>query len=147
MKKFVTAILGLILLASVFSSCSSDSGIKSDNTALYKNAIERYLYAYIKADLDTLLDSMDADGPLYPSPDVIENLRNTAESSAMEGEVIVKELTVLEESPNKTKVKASVYIRLDTSGNGDWQEDTRDTTFELTFKNGAWRLYDATEEN
>ena len=147
MKKFGTVILGLILLVSIFSSCSTDSGIENSNTALYKTAIERYLNAYIKADLDTMLDSMDADGPLYPSPDAIENLRNTAEGSAIEGEIIVKELTVLEESSTKAKVKASIYMRLDISGNGDWQEDTSDTTLDLTLKNGTWRLYDVTEEN
>jgi hypothetical protein len=146
MKKLGVVILSLILLASVFSSCSSDSGTKSSNAELYKNAIERYLKAYIKADLDTLLDSLDADGPLYPSPDTIENLRNTANGSAVEGEVIVKELTVLEESSAKAKVKATVYMHLDMSGNGDWQEDTRDVIFDLTLKNGTWRLYDATEE-
>jgi hypothetical protein len=139
-----------MLFVLVFTSCSSNSGgtssVQNDNNALYKAAIERYFNAYIKADLDTLLDSLDPEGLLYPEPETIQNLRDTAESSAVEGEAVVKDITVLEESSVKAKVKATVYMRIDMSGSGDFQEDTSDVTFDLSFKDGTWRLYNATNE-
>ena len=148
MKKLLLIALGLMLFSLALPSCSSDTGsagIGADNTLLYKIAIERYINAYIRADLDTVLDSLDPDGPMYPDPEEIQHLQDTAAESSLEGEASVTDLTILEESSNRARVRVTIFMRLDLYGEGNFEEDTSEVTIELTLKDGKWRLYDATE--
>ncbi len=129
-------------LAMIFTSCSSITGGPSGNTKeLYKAAIERYYNSVIQADTDTFLDSIDPLSSLYPPPDVIETLRTNWEDSAALGEAVVQELTIIEESAARAKVKAKVLLRVDLEQDGEFNEDTIFPTFELTFKDGTWRIF------
>jgi hypothetical protein len=154
MKRFFAVTLSIMLLVSVLASCSSNTDIPGstisntavDNKVLYKVAIERYFNAYIKADLDTVLDSLDPDGPLYPGPDAIEQLRDTAGGSAVEGEAVIQDLTVLEESASSARVKATLFMRVDLNNTGNFQEETDYPICELRFKDGMWRLFNVETE-
>jgi hypothetical protein len=115
----------------------------TDNEVLYKVAIERYFNSYIKADLDNLLDSLHPDGPMYPSPAAIEQLRATASSNALQGRAEVKDITVLEEGADRARVKVTLFMRVDVNGNGTFQEETSYPTCELRLKDGKWRLFNA----
>ena len=80
-----------------------------ENEQLYKIAIERYFNAYIKADLDTLLDALDPTGPMYPKPPAIKQLRETASNNALQGAATVREIKVIEESPNNKRERHDVH--------------------------------------
>ena len=114
----------------------------ADSTMLYKAAIERYFNAYIQADTDTLLDSLDPDGPMYPQPAAIEQLRATASGNALQGEAVVKDITVVEESADKAQVEVTLYMRVDIYSNGNFREETSYPICELRLKDGKWRLFD-----
>ena len=108
---------------------------------LYKVAIERYFNAYIKADVDTLLDSLHPDGPMHPQPAAIKQLRATASGNALPEEAVVKDITVVEESADKAQVKVTLFMRVDINKNGSFQEETSHPICELRLKAGKWRLF------
>ncbi len=115
----------------------------TSNKASYVEAIERYFNAYMKADPDALLDSLDPDGPMYPSSSAIQQLRSTAKGNAVHGEATVKDASILSESSKKAVVKVSLFMRVDIYGDGNFREETSLTTCELRLSNGKWRLYNA----
>jgi len=146
-KNLFSITLGLVLLTLIFTSCSLITGASTEsNEELYKAAIERYFNSIIQADTDSLLDSTDPLSYLYPSADVIEELRAEWKEYAAPGEAIVKELTTLEESATRATVKANLFIRADFDKNGEFDEITSNQTIELTYKNGVWRIFDRTVE-
>lgn len=120
---------------------ASAISVPTDNTPLYKAAVERYFNAYIQADLDTLLDSLDPQGPMYPQPAAIEQLRASTSGNALQGEAVVKDLTVIEDSTDTARVNVTLYMRVDVNSNGNFQEETSAVICELRFKDGKWRLY------
>ena len=126
----------------LFTSCSSITrGGSESNEELYKAAIERYFTSVIEADTDTFLDSIDPLSSIYPPPDAIADLRANWKDSAVPGEAVVQELTILEESATKAKVKVRLFLRVDLDENGEFDENTAFPTFELTFKDGIWRIF------
>jgi hypothetical protein len=135
--------LCLILAACAPGAVTSAPSVSPtpDLKAVYTAAIERYFNAYIQADLDALLDSMDPAGPLYPDAAAIEQLRATAGQNALEGEALVTALTVLEESADAASVQATLAIRVDVAGDGNFEEQTGNLTCELKFSDGKWRIY------
>ncbi|OGN99771.1 MAG: hypothetical protein A2Y58_03950 [Chloroflexi bacterium RBG_13_51_52] len=151
MKNHIFVILSLVLILLVLPSCSSngssaENDYNTDNSLLYKTALERYFNAYIQADLDALLDSLDPDGPLYPDPDDIQNLRDTAAGNSYEGKVVVSDISILEEGDGRARIKAKLYMAIDLYDNGQYQEQESYFIFELTLKGGKWRLNNAIEE-
>jgi hypothetical protein len=139
--------LSLILLAAVFPSCSSITGGAEDKDELYKEAIERYYVAVISYDVDTLLDCLDPLGPAYPDVTYIEQLRADAVGkTSPPGEILVKKLITLEESGTRAIVKVTLYMNVDFDNNGEFFEETYYPTFELTFKEGLWRIFSASVE-
>ena len=95
----------------------------------------------MKADLDTLLDSLDPNGPMYPQPAAIKQLRSTASGNALQGSAVVKDLSVLEESPDKARVRVTLFMSVDIYSNGNFREETSHPTCELRLKDGKWRLF------
>ena len=147
MKRFFIIMLSLVLTALIFTSCSLITGASgNDNDTLYKAAIERYYNSIIQADIDVLLDSIDPLSSLYPSDDVIAQLRAVWKEYAVPGEAIVKELTTLEESATRALVKATIFARTDFDKNGEFEEETSNQIIELTYKNGTWRIFNGTVE-
>jgi len=146
MKKLIMITLSFILSVLIFTSCSSSINLptEEDDTLLYKDTIERYLNALIQADTDAFLDSLDPGGPLYPGPEAIEQLRDTASESALQGEAVVDNLSVIEKLTDRVQVRAEVFSRVDMYDTGDFEEETSYFTFELTFVNGKWLIYDFT---
>ncbi len=144
MKKIITVVLSLILLTGIFSvACSSGSG-GGANTNAYKAAIDRYFQAYLDTDVDATLESMDTDSPLYPSAETIEAARSS-EDVVIKGEITVNNLVVVTESLTQATVKADIYRHVDIGETGNWEEDTTNLVFDLTYKNGAWRIYNINE--
>jgi hypothetical protein len=147
MKRFFITSLGLILSALVFTSCSSITGASAEsNEELYKAAIERYYNSIFHYDVDALLDSLDPIGLIYPDAATIEELRATTNETALHGEALVKDLTILEESATRAKVKVTLFLSVDFDNNGEFDEETYYPTFELTFKDGIWRIFNVTVE-
>ncbi|OGN97087.1 MAG: hypothetical protein A2Y89_05885 [Chloroflexi bacterium RBG_13_51_18] len=144
MKKVLNITLCFILFALVFTSCSTVTGGSSENNdeELYAAAIERYFNSVLQADLDTFLDSLDPLGRLYPAPEAIEQLRESASESALPGEAYVEEITTVEESTSRAIVDVALFMRIDFDKNGEFYEETANLTFELTFKDGVWRIFD-----
>jgi len=126
-----------IILAETVTATSAPA----DNTPLYKAAVERYFNAYLQADLDSLLDSLDPQGPMYPQPAAIEQLRTSAGGNALQGEAVVKDLTVITDNTDTARVNVTISMRVDVNGNGNFQEETDVVICELRFKDGMWRLY------
>ena len=148
MKKLLIVALSLTLFILVLPSCSSCTSTEGnssniDNSLVYKATIERYMNAYIRADLDTVLDSLDPDGPMYPSPGEIQEFQDTAAESSLEGEASITDITILEESSDHARVQVTVYMKIDLYGGGNYEEDTTEGIFELTLKDGNWRIYNA----
>jgi len=145
MKSGLLISLGLILLALIFASCSSiTGGAVESNEELYKAAIERYYVAVINYDVDTVLDCLDPLGPAYPDAASIDQLRADAiDKTSPAGEVIVKKLVTLEESGSRATVKVTLFMNVDFDNNGEFFEQTYYPTFELTFKDGLWRIFNA----
>jgi hypothetical protein len=143
---FVTLVITLILL--VLPSCSpaAENDYGSDNSLLYETLLERYFNAYIKADLDTLLDCLDPDGPLYPEPEAIQNLRDSAAGSAVKGQADASDIDILDEGDGRARVKAEIFLSIDPNNNGEYVNQVSTFIFEFTVKNGKLRLFDATEE-
>jgi hypothetical protein len=145
----VRLVLGLVVVVCLLCSCDSgapantQAGTATDNTAIYKAAIERYFNAYMQADVDTLLDSMDPDGPMYPAPDAIEQLRSTASGGAVPGTTEVTDISVIEESTDSARVQATVFVQADLDGTGTFTEETQEVIAELRLGDGTWRLYNA----
>ena len=147
MKKLFTITLGLVLMTLVFTSCSLITGASTEsNEGLYKAAIERYFNSVIQADTDTFLDSLDPLGPAYPDAATIEQLRADANENGLPGEAVVKNITVIEESATRATVKVTLFLSVDFDRNGEFDEETYYPTFELTFKNGVWRIFDGKVE-
>jgi hypothetical protein len=145
MRKILLIVLSLILLTGVFSvACSSGSG-GGGNTNAYRAAIERYFAAYLDTNVDTTLASLDTDSPMYPSEEEIESARST-EDVVIKGEITVNNMVVVTENPTKATVKADIYRHVDIGETGNWAEDTSKLIFDLTYKNGAWRIYDINED-
>jgi hypothetical protein len=146
MKRFFIISSSLILSVLIFTSCATITGQGPENNeGLYKAAIERYYNAVLQVDVDTFLDSLDPLGPLYPNDTYIKQLRDKAVNGAYPGEVAVKELTVLEESDTRAKVKVTLFIRVDVDRSGNFYEDTFTPTFDLTCKDGVWRIFGGTK--
>lgn len=136
-----------MLLSLVLTSCSIiTGGAEGDNDELYKAAIERFYDALLKVDIDNFLDSLDPLGPLYPDAASIEELRAEAEKGAYAGEVVVKELTTLEESATRAKVKVTLFMSVDIDRSGKFYEETFSPTFDLTCKDGVWRVFGGLSE-
>jgi hypothetical protein len=120
--------------------------IKIDTSVIYKKtiykvAIEHYFNAYIKADIDNLLDALHPDGPMYPQPAAINQLRSSANENALKGNAVAKDISIIEESIDKVRVKITLFMRVDVNNNGNFQEETAYPTCELRLKNGKWRLF------
>ncbi|OGN99772.1 MAG: hypothetical protein A2Y58_03955 [Chloroflexi bacterium RBG_13_51_52] len=147
-KKLIIIALGFILTVMAFTSCSSGSSLptEKDNTQLYKDTIQRYFNALIKADTDAFLGSLDPGGLLYPDPGAIEQLYDTESENVLEGEASVDNLSVLEELTDHVQVRAEVFYRIDLHNTGEFKEETNYFTFELTFVDGEWLIYDLTIE-
>jgi hypothetical protein len=107
----------------------------------YKVAIERYFNAYIKADLDTLLDALDPAGPMYPKPPAIKQLRETASNNALQGAATAKELQVIEQSAERARVSLTMFMRVDVNKDGHFREETSHPICELRLKEGKWRIF------
>lgn len=143
---FALAALIVLLSACAVKSGSSPAAPSAtattpDNSSLYKAAIERYFNAYIQADVDTLLDALDPNGPLYPAPEAIAQLRATASTNALQGEAVVQDITIDEESADKALVTVTLYMRVDLQSDGNFQEDTGTISCDLRFIDGKWRIY------
>jgi hypothetical protein len=135
-----------IILLTVFAAAipmplSTALGQSGENDKTYKSAVERYFNAYMKADLDTLLDSLDPAGPMYPKPAAIAQLRATAAGNAVPGEAAVKQLTVVEPNNQKAIVKMTMVIRADLNRTGNYQTETSHPTCELRSNGGKWRIF------
>jgi hypothetical protein len=149
--RYRIVIIALAALIVLLSACAVKSASPSaapsatattpDNSSLYKAAIERYFNAYIQADVDTLLDALDPNGPLYPAPEAIAQLRATASTNALQGEAVVQDITIDEESADKALVTVTLYMRVDLQSDGNFQEDTGTISCELRFIDGKWRIY------
>jgi hypothetical protein len=112
-----------------------------ESEQLYKVAIERYFNAYIKADLDTLLDALDPAGPMYPKPPAIKQLRETVTSNALQGAATVREIKVIEQSSEKARVSVTMFMRVDVNRDGSFREETSHPTCELRLGEGKWRIF------
>ena len=142
MKRVFITILSLVLIALIFTSCSTITGALDNNEASYKEVIERFFNSSIQANVDDFLDSIDPSSPLYPSAEDIEYLRSIADEVAVPGEVVVRNLTVLEERTDEARVKAELSLRVDPYKTGEFQQQTGNLTFNLTLIDGKWRIFD-----
>ena len=116
----------------------------TDNRTVYKDAIERYFNAYMKADIDGLLASLHPEGPMYPEPAAIQQLRNTASGNALPGEAVVKQIEILEEGEAEARVRVSLLMRVDIGNSGNFREETSHLTCELRKHYEEWRLFNTT---
>lgn len=145
MKKISAVVLSLTLMVLLFTSCSSiTGGGPGNNEELYKAAVERYYNSIIKLDIDTFLDSLDPLGPLYPDSSTIEQLRDEAAKNTPDGKAEVKETTIIEESGTRATVKVALFLSIDFAGDGEFVEETFYPTFDLTLKDGVWRVFNGT---
>lgn len=129
----------------LFTSCSSITGGSSgSNEEQYKATIERYYTSIMNSDIDTFLDCLDPLGPMYPDAATIEQLRAESANNSLPGEAIVKKITILEESGTRAKVKVMLFMSIDFDRDGKFDEETFYPTFDLTFKDGVWRVFNGT---
>jgi hypothetical protein len=140
MKKIIIITLCFVF---IISGCTSSA---SDASAPYKEVIEQHLNALIQADTDAYLGSLDPNGPFYPGPEAIQELRDTESESAFNGEARVEKLSVIEESTNRAQVRATIFTRFDLLDTGEFKENTSDFLFELTLVDGKWLIYSYTPE-
>lgn len=125
------------------SACSTTPAASPtpDNKALYSAAIERYYDAYIHADVDELLDSLDKTSPAYPDDNTIEELRTTAADNVLAGTTTVTALNIDYEAAAAATVTASVTLQVDVAKDGNFIEQSGDITVELRLNEGVWRIY------
>jgi hypothetical protein len=143
MKKIIIITLCFVFIISGCISCSSGT---SDASALYKEVIEQHLNALIQSDTDAYLSSLDPNGPFYPGPEAIQELRDTESEVTLIGEASVENLSVIEESANRAQVRATIFTRFDLHNTGEFTENTADFLFELTLVNGKWLIYSYTPD-
>jgi len=113
---------------------------------VYKDVIESYSNAYMKADLAALLASLHPDGPMYPKPAAINQLRSSATGNALQGEAVVKTIDVLEQNDSRARVRVTLFMRADIYRHGNFREETSHPTCELRKHEGSWRLFNATTQ-
>jgi hypothetical protein len=141
-----TAFIWICAVALLFSAGQSLAQKPEKAEDLYKAAIERYFNAYMKADLDVLLDALDPAGPMYPKPPAIEQLRQTAKGNALQGSATASEIKILEQSPQKARVAFKMFIRVDINSDGHFREETSHPTCELRRTGGKWRIFNCSHD-
>jgi len=140
MKRVVAVNLCLMMLIPVFTACSSNNGASnSQNTSeIYKTTIDEYYQAYVNADIDGMLNILDPAGPLYPAKSTIQQWRDNPDAYKVDGEIRVDSLAIISENISRAKVQVVLYMHAGS------YENSINSTFELSFKDGAWLIFDAT---
>jgi len=149
-KILIGTLVLLLLLITIFivqscgkkspSETTSSSSNLSDEVQITR-VIEQYFYAYMKADVDSMLLALHPDGPMYPDDLAIKKLRETAAGNSVVGQTKITGIKIIENDQSSAQVKIQIFMKADVYGNGNFKEEKSTLVCEMKKLNGEWLLF------
>ena len=103
-------------------------------------AIESYYNAFLNADVDALVDALHPEGPMYPAPTMIDELRATADETTLDGTATIKDYRVIASRENEATVWVAMSISADLAGDGRLSRDEQTALCDMRKLEGHWKL-------